>query len=264
MTTTANPRTELIADLEQIGVPITDPMRDAVDGLHEDMLREASEWADAVWRKSNNPDLDVQIPPPGWLEPFLPESFVLDPVSASRGEPSPLETDHQPEDVAAKLDELNRWRDRLYELEMEESSALAEWDACKRDASEAKKRYEAAVARTRAAIRRRADPQRELPFGGDGSENGTGGPSADSDEWTAYRIDILAQYGLTEAKCEALVEQELPTIGDLEALMRADEHWHRKLKGFGETWIDKLTDALLAFRRDHPHAEADQDGEVDF
>lgn len=80
------------------------------------------------------------------------------------------------------------------------------------------------------------------------------------DAGAAMHIAALAQFGLTENQCKKLVESELEirTIGKLEKLMREDEWWMRKIKGVGTDTTDKITDALLAFRKKHPVPSADE------
>lgn len=81
------------------------------------------------------------------------------------------------------------------------------------------------------------------------------------DTGAAQPIAVLAEFGLTVKQCEKLAasELELTTVGNLEAAMRADEWWHRKVKGVGTDTIDKVTDALLEFRKKHPVPSADDD-----
>lgn len=63
----------------------------------------------------------------------------------------------------------------------------------------------------------------------------------------------LVDFGMTQAKVQAIVESiDGQTVGHLEAVMRKDALWHRKIKGFGQTWVDKLTDSLMAFRSRYP------------
>lgn len=73
-----------------------------------------------------------------------------------------------------------------------------------------------------------------------------------ADEAAAMSIGVLKDHGLTEKMVETLVDHEFSTIGKLEAAMRADEWWHRKIKGFGEERVTKLIDAMVAFRAEHP------------
>jgi len=85
------------------------------------------------------------------------------------------------------------------------------------------------------------------------------------DDGTATPIETLADHGLTTKQCEKLRESELEiaTIGDLETCMREDEWWHKRVKGFGPTNIDKLTDALLSFRKAHPVPSPDEAESID-
>jgi hypothetical protein len=72
------------------------------------------------------------------------------------------------------------------------------------------------------------------------------------DEGAATPIGAMKDHGLTEKMVETLVSHDIATVGALEAVMRADEWWHRKIKGFGEDRITKVVDALMSFRSQHP------------
>lgn len=81
------------------------------------------------------------------------------------------------------------------------------------------------------------------------------------DDWAATPIEELAKFKnedgkpyLTKAKCEALRESELEigTVGRLETVIRTDRTWASKVRGLGPKWIDRVTDALIAFRLAHP------------
>lgn len=93
--------------------------------------------------------------------------------------------------------------------------------------------------------------------GADGVSPGsqaTATASQHADEGAAMPIAALKEFGLSEKKCEALAESkfEIKTVGDLERTIRENEWWHRDIKGFGETTIDKLTEALTEFRLTYP------------
>lgn len=73
------------------------------------------------------------------------------------------------------------------------------------------------------------------------------------DEGAAKSMYELVKHGLSKKKVDALAEAAGGSkIGDLEKLMRDDAWWHKKAKGIGESWIDRVNDALLSFRRQHP------------
>jgi hypothetical protein len=82
-------------------------------------------------------------------------------------------------------------------------------------------------------------------------------PAADAG--AAMQIGALKDHGLTDKMVETLVENDVSTVGALESLMRADEWWHRKIKGFGEERITKVIDALMSFRSQHPVPSADDE-----
>lgn len=81
------------------------------------------------------------------------------------------------------------------------------------------------------------------------------------DAGAAMPIETLIKFklsdddkGITKAKCEALRESELEirTVGDLERAIAGDAWWSSKVKGFGEEWITRLTNSLVAFRNEFP------------
>lgn len=84
-----------------------------------------------------------------------------------------------------------------------------------------------------------------------------------ADEAADMPVGVLKDFGLTDKMVETLVDHEFPTIGKLESSMRADEWWHRKIKGFGEERVTKLIDALVAFRSQHPVPSLDDAAEAE-
>lgn len=145
--------------------------------------------------------------------------------------------------IADTVDEITRFMPRLRASEEEHDDA-------QKAAKDAKKTMEGNHLHLSMLCRRLADakngnyqpllfdaPTKSLPLADDGA---------------AMAIGVLKDYGLTEKMCETLVEHDFPTIGALEAAMRADEWWHQKIKGFGEERVTKLIDALTAFRAECP------------
>lgn len=64
---------------------------------------------------------------------------------------------------------------------------------------------------------------------------------------------LVSKDGLTKAKVEALAEAfDIKTVADLERVIREDAIWHQKVKGFGEQWIDRTSDAIVAHRKTYP------------
>lgn len=78
------------------------------------------------------------------------------------------------------------------------------------------------------------------------------------DEGAKLSVTALAGFGMTAKKCEALAEHldrkygGEHSVGRLEELIRTSQWWHRDVSGFGEAAIDKLSDALFAFRQRYP------------
>lgn len=76
------------------------------------------------------------------------------------------------------------------------------------------------------------------------------------DEGAKLPLSALAEFGLSHGKIELLKGAiDGPTIGDLERWQRTHPNYWRDIKGFGETGHDKLTDAMSALRKKHPHVD---------
>ncbi len=74
----------------------------------------------------------------------------------------------------------------------------------------------------------------------------------------------IENLGMTEKENELLAAAEIKTVADLEKRMREDMLWHRKIKGFGQAKVDKLSDQLLAWRMQNPvPSDEDEDDEDD-
>jgi len=61
--------------------------------------------------------------------------------------------------------------------------------------------------------------------------------------------------GMSDSQLEKLTATGMKTLNELEEFIRKDELWHRKIKGFGETAITRLTSTITAFRKVNPNAE---------
>jgi hypothetical protein len=65
--------------------------------------------------------------------------------------------------------------------------------------------------------------------------------------------------GLSDKQIEALESAcESKTVSGLEKWIAADNWWHDKIKGFGETAIRRVVSTLVAFRAKHPMKTADE------
>jgi hypothetical protein len=67
----------------------------------------------------------------------------------------------------------------------------------------------------------------------------------------------ISELKLSKSLTEKLEAAEITTVGVLEERMRTDQWWHRKIKGCGQTAVDKISDALFAWRKMHPVPSAD-------
>lgn len=97
-----------------------------------------------------------------------------------------------------------------------------------------------------------APPAPTLPFPENKEPADTKPKLSAPDHGATLPIDALTAHGLTAKMCEKFEEHDVKTIGDLESLMRMDPWWHKKIKGFGQDRVDKISDALMSFRREHP------------
>jgi hypothetical protein len=76
-------------------------------------------------------------------------------------------------------------------------------------------------------------------------------------------VTPIENLGMTEKETDLLIAAEIKTISDLESRMRSDNWWHKKIKGFGQAKVDKLSDQLLAWRMKNPMPSEDDDDDVD-
>jgi hypothetical protein len=153
--------------------------------------------------------------------------------------------------VADTNEEIRRFMPRLRASEQEHRD-LAD------QAKEAKKTMESNHLHLSMLCGRLADAmngnyQPTLPF--DAEQK----PLPSADQGAAMPIGVLKDHGLTDKMVETLVDHEVATVGKLESLMRADEWWHRKIKGFGEDRITKVIDALMSFRSQNPVPSPDDE-----
>lgn len=164
--------------------------------------------------------------------------------------------------------------DKIIELEGVQrlyGQSVLEWEEAHSHAGELKKTMEKNQARLNSVAQdivdiRSGNYTPPLPFPADAPPaKGKGAKAHEANGHAANgavdpAIDMpilaLARYGLTENKCDVLAEARLETIGKLEKQMRNVPWWHREITGIGVDGVDKITDALLAFRKEHPVPEA--------
>lgn len=79
----------------------------------------------------------------------------------------------------------------------------------------------------------------------------------------AHGVSELMRFGLTEKQIEKLKDSQLAeecsvkSVGDLIKAISSDIWWHKKVKGWGESAIEKATDALVRYREHHPEPDGD-------
>lgn len=78
----------------------------------------------------------------------------------------------------------------------------------------------------------------------------TTAPTAKPDPAKLAPLSALAKFGLTESKAEKLAEANIRTIADLEACIQAGRL--QQIRGIGDVAVDKITDAVLAWREQNP------------
>lgn len=151
------------------------------------------------------------------------------------------------------------------------------WDDLKTDTKEAKADVEAA----QREVNRLADELRGIEHGTyqprlvpqpatngkpkDAQATASPTQATGSDEAASTLINALTEFDLTDGArvtpkvCELLQQSkfEIKTIGDLERTIRENEWWHRDCSGIGPKGIDKIVEALAAFRRQHPMPSPD-------
>jgi hypothetical protein len=68
----------------------------------------------------------------------------------------------------------------------------------------------------------------------------------------------IAVLKLSEGLAEKLSESDIKTVGALEKAISAGELVPNRIKGVGPAAVDKVTDALVKFRAEHPVAAKDE------
>jgi hypothetical protein len=185
----------------------------------------------------------------------------------------------QVKELAGQLDRKNQHERRILEAEQ----FLADCDAEVADAAqtlkEKKEQREAAVAGLRREIKSR-DGQAELPFkdsAGHVQDESDAAPLDDkessvqkSQSTPAAMEDPagktpLTQIGVTPSQAEKLMglDPAVETVADLETLIAAGGFVPGRIKGFGETILNKISDKLLEFRREHSNPNETQVAAVD-
>lgn len=148
------------------------------------------------------------------------------------------------------------------------------WEDLKTDTKDAKADVEAA----QREVNRLADELRDIEHGtyqprlvpqpqanGKPKQATTATGTAKADEAASKNINVLTEFDLTDGArvttkvCELLQQSkfEIKTVGDLERTIRENEWWHRDIEGVGPKGIDKIVEALAAFRRANPMPSPD-------
>lgn len=189
-----------------------------------------------------------------------------------------------PADYAKLLRENRQFKEKLEALNarrQDELEAEAEVRACREEILRIKREQQglkdelkdaeaslySAVNRLQSIVRRQGGRQRNLAFSGymgdDDTKQDEEESAVASDDWGNEPLSALVEFGMTDDKINKILEAQpdINTVRALRDFINADDQWHRKIKGLGETWIDKLTDALTAYYTAHPEQSADSESE---
>lgn len=164
--------------------------------------------------------------------------------------------------IAKRIEQYDRQRSELDKAFAERRELAVEVAEAKAAASEANKAYSEAKAEYEAADQRiinlasaRRNGQNTLPLEQPEDANGQVKPSGKGDPADSAPVEDL---DLGKRITEGMHAADLKTIGSLIKFIATDEWWHRKIKGVGESGVDKITDALNAWRENNEPLE---DGE---
>lgn len=88
-------------------------------------------------------------------------------------------------------------------------------------------------------------------------------PTDGADPAAAHAVTELSRFGLSEKQIEKLTNSQLAqecsmkSIGDFINAISNDEWWHRKIKGWGESAVEKAVDAITRYREAYPIPDGD-------
>lgn len=191
---------------------------------------------------------------------------VSDTAVTAITQPSPEMTTAEVEAIRKELAEakralklLEKRNRRIIDAEKDVESWKRELDSLQERTNETRKAWKDAVEKLQREIKRQ-EAQNELPFDGEkaatpAAASAASAPSANTDTAGATKLDGLA--GLSESLVGKLAGVDVNTIAELEAFMAAGGLVPGWVKGLGQAAIDKITNALLAFRQAHPKEGAD-------
>jgi hypothetical protein len=198
---------------------------------------------------------------------------VADPPAAEATSPAPVAADSTPpmsaaevEAIKKELEEakralrlLEKRNKRIIDAEKSVESWKRELDRLTESINETRKSWKDSVEKLQREIKRQ-EAQNELPF--DGAKAATPAaapaapaPAANTDTSGATKLEGLA--GLSESLVAKLAGVDVTTIAELEAYMDAGKFVPGRVKGLGEAAINKISDALMAFRKSNPKDGAD-------
>lgn len=176
----------------------------------------------------------------------MPEPEIAD-DSATQDAPegeAPEAADDKPAPNAKLIAELEaRLMVRFGELEeaqREEFAAVDRAKAAKRATEAAQTSVNATIFALRDA--RNGNGQPTLPF-----------PETAPDPGATASVEVLKEHGLSEGRCEKLIEADLATVAAVEAAHRAGKL--RDVKGIGDAANEQIEDSLLAWRENNPAPE---------
>ncbi len=158
-------------------------------------------------------------------------------------------------DAKRKLRAMEKRNKAIIDAEKAVDSWKRDLDNLTAELNDTRKSWKQAVERLQAEIKRN-ERQGELEF--DGKPAATVQPAAASEDPKNPPIDAAVATklsdvpGFTDSTREKLASIDVSTVGELEQAMREGKIVPGRVKGLGEKIIDKISDALRAFREANP------------
>lgn len=149
--------------------------------------------------------------------------------------------------VLSLIDELHKADIELELLKEPRDKAQIEFQRCCEEYKSQKEVVDKVVAELKAAREPGAYQPSLFDAAGDARKPTPGKPDEDPGKMASIRV-----LGLSDWATETLINHDFKTVADLEKAMREDPQWYRKIKRFGQSRIDELTDALLKWRQANP------------
>lgn len=152
-------------------------------------------------------------------------------------------------DAKKRLRLMERRNKAIVDAERSVESWKQELDDLSARVNDTRKAWKEAVEALQREITRQ-ERQGELPF--DEQPEAAAELPTEPTVDTAAATKLADVAGLTESFREKLASIDVTIVGELEEAMREGKLVPNRVKGLGETSINKITDAMRAFREKHP------------